>query len=216
LDSILNYLTAALLERQVVVFCPNAGLLSGVVLALVPMLLPFSWQSLMLPITPTAPSRLDLLEAPVPFVLGVMYKTPEVRARCSGVVRVNVYKDRVKNAGALPALPQRDALHDALQCTHKELQALGSERAGRARPVHSVSDKQQMLAEVFLSTLRNYLKKLVADLKGYTVTDVSEADERVSVLLKDSFVDSFPPKDRLFVKQFVETQMFAVHCDAAL
>jgi hypothetical protein len=139
----------------------------GVVLSLSPMLLPFSWQSLMLPVLPADSSRLDLLEvcsvcacdfgreggggggghglvrlvreeephaasfslsppfllllcsscgpailgqrclaarvtlrlftpfqAPVPFVMGVLYKTPDIRARCNSIIRVNVYKDR--------------------------------------------------------------------------------------------------------------------------
>lgn len=37
-----------------------------------------------------------------------------------------------------------------------------------------------------------------------------------SVLLKDSFVDSFPPRDRPFMRQFVESQMFEVYCDAVI
>lgn len=37
-----------------------------------------------------------------------------------------------------------------------------------------------------------------------------------SVLLKDSFVESFPPRDRPFMRQFAETQMFSVYCDAAI
>lgn len=35
--------------------------------------------------------------------------------------RVNVYKDKIKNAGGLPALPQQQALHDALAGTYAEL-----------------------------------------------------------------------------------------------
>jgi len=37
-----------------------------------------------------------------------------------------------------------------------------------------------------------------------------------SVLLKESFVDSFPPRDRPFMRQFAESQMFAVYTDAVL
>ena len=37
-----------------------------------------------------------------------------------------------------------------------------------------------------------------------------------SVLLKDSFVESFPPRDRPFMRQFAETQMFSVYTDAVL
>ena len=45
-----------------VVFCPNLGVLSAVVLSLVPMLLPFAWQCLLLPVLPAAPEQLELVE----------------------------------------------------------------------------------------------------------------------------------------------------------
>lgn len=63
--------SAALLERQMVVFCPNIGILSAVVLSLIPLMRPFAWQSLLLPILPVQDKMLDILEAPVPFILGV-------------------------------------------------------------------------------------------------------------------------------------------------
>jgi len=79
LDNIITLINAALLEKQLVIFCPHIGTLCASVLALVPLLRPFVWQSLLLPVTPT--SMRGFLEAPVPFVLGVQYKTPEVLAR---------------------------------------------------------------------------------------------------------------------------------------
>lgn len=45
----------------------------------------------------------------------------QVRSRCSGLVRVNVYKDKVKNTPGLPQLPSYQALHDALLGTYTEL-----------------------------------------------------------------------------------------------
>ena len=58
-----------LLEKQLVLFCPNIGLLSTCVLSLIPLLRPFTWQSLLLPVLPD--QLLGFLEAPVPFVIGV-------------------------------------------------------------------------------------------------------------------------------------------------
>lgn len=219
LDSILAFLSAALLERQMVLFCPNVGLLSGVALSLIPLLLPFSWQSLLLPVMPATPSRLDLLEAPVPFVVGILFKTPEVRARCGSLVRVNVYKDRVRNAGSLPPLPHATELADALAGPYAELARAGRSRAASVRPVHTVSETQVKLAQTFMSVIQRYLRGLVSDLKGYTITDVSHGSgeqHRVSVLLKESFIDSFPPRDRPFMRQFADTQMFSVYCDSVL
>lgn len=85
LDNIITLLNAAVLEKQMVVFCPHIGTLAAVVLALVPLLRPFAWQSLMLPVTPD--SMLGFLEAPVPFVLGVQYKTAAVASRWGGTRR---------------------------------------------------------------------------------------------------------------------------------
>lgn len=53
---------AVLLERQTVVFCPNVGVLTSVVLALIPLVRPFAWQSLLLPVLPATEDMLDLLQ----------------------------------------------------------------------------------------------------------------------------------------------------------
>ena len=98
-----------LLEKQLVLFCPNIGLLSTCVLSLIPLLRPFTWQSLLLPVLPD--NLLSFLEAPVPFVIGVQvsscfrmcFKTlcrllcvlPHLRAIVPFVVEVLVYNCRV-------------------------------------------------------------------------------------------------------------------------
>ena len=60
--------------------------------------------------------------------------------------------------------------------------------------------------------MRNYLAGLTSNLAKHTITDVQNA-ERVSLLLKDSFIESFAAKERPFVKQFVETQLFSEYVD---
>ena len=50
--------------------------------------------------------------------------------------------------------------------------------------------------------MRQYLTGLTANLAKHTITDV-KLDQRISVLLKDSFIESFAPRERLFVRQFV-------------
>lgn len=82
-------LNAALLEKQVVVFCPNIGTLTVLVLSLIPLLRPFTWQSLLLPVTPM--SMLGFLEAPVPFVLGVQYKIHDIANKYEPVMRDSAY-----------------------------------------------------------------------------------------------------------------------------
>ena len=52
LDNLVTLLTAALLERRLVFFHPDKGVVSACVLALVPLLRPFRWQCPMLPLLP--------------------------------------------------------------------------------------------------------------------------------------------------------------------
>ncbi|VAH97876.1 unnamed protein product [Triticum turgidum subsp. durum] len=49
LESMLALFTGVLLEKQIVVICPNLGVLSAIVLSIIPMIRPFQWQSLLLP-----------------------------------------------------------------------------------------------------------------------------------------------------------------------
>jgi hypothetical protein len=99
-ENIIALVNAALLEKQLVVFCPHIGTLGSVVLALVPLLRPFTWQSLVMPVTPV--NMLGFLDAPVPFVLGVQYKTPDVASRW-GLGRYGLAVQSVTKGRTAPA-----------------------------------------------------------------------------------------------------------------
>lgn len=61
---------------------------------------PLYWQSTFLPILPEELME-PVLGAPVPILVGVQYKTVQVREYAKHVTRVNVYKDKVGNNGVL-------------------------------------------------------------------------------------------------------------------
>ena len=274
LETLLTAATAALLERRVVVAHPNLGELSAVVFALTRAFFkPATYTSLVLPIVPD--SMLDLLEAPVPFVVGVRYKTAETRAACAtpGVVRVNAYKDAVKVSGAgdsssskkspfsLPALPGRQALLEALRPSYDACRsaALEAARVGAPFPyplsvssaaaylddvesdaneteaafanetgerdvtkrnvtARSAAREARRAAGAFLETWREYLHALVSfeALAPHAITDVTNAAGRVTVLMRDSFVESFRVADRAFAEALVDTQAFQAHADEVL
>lgn len=211
LESVLALLAGALLEKQVVVICPNLGILSAVVLSLIPLIRPFEWQSLLLPVLPK--KMLDFLDAPVPFIVGVQHKPNDVRPKVSNLVRVNVYKDQVKT-GSMPSLPRHKELASALEPIHAKM-AMENESAGR-HPVYKCNEVQVKAAEDFLAVLRTYLESFCSDLRSHTITNVQSNNDRVSLLLKDSFIDSFPSRDQPFIKLLVETQLFSGLTDAAL
>ncbi|KAL4596655.1 hypothetical protein ACB092_12G178600 [Castanea dentata] len=118
LESVLSLVAGVLLEKQVVVVCPNLGVLSAVVLSLVPLIRPFQWQSLLLPVLPGR--MLDFLDAPVPYIVGIQYKPDDLKMKASNVVHVNILKDEVKMCH-LPALPRHKELVSELGPIHARL-----------------------------------------------------------------------------------------------
>ncbi|VVA15952.1 PREDICTED: DENN [Prunus dulcis] len=123
LESILALVAGVLLEKQVVVVCPNLGVLSATVLSLIPMIRPFQWQSLMLPVLPG--KMLDFLDAPVPFIIGIQQIPADLKRKAWDPVQVNVQKDQVKMCH-LPTLPRHKDLASELGPIHARLSREGS------------------------------------------------------------------------------------------
>ncbi|OMO98698.1 hypothetical protein CCACVL1_04100 [Corchorus capsularis] len=211
LDSILAVVAGVLLEKQIVVICPNLGVLSAVVLSLVPLIRPFRWQSLLLPVLPTR--MLDFLDAPVPFIVGVQQKPSDLKLKTSNLVQVNVQKNQVKTCH-LPTLPRHKELVYELGSIHARLSYEGS--IAKKHPTYRCNEVQAEAATQFLTVMGDYLESLCANLRSHTITSVQSNHDRVSLLLKDSYIDSFPSKDRPFVKLLVDTQLFTVLSDSRL
>uniref|UniRef100_A0A1D1XYC1 DENN domain-containing protein 5B n=1 Tax=Anthurium amnicola TaxID=1678845 RepID=A0A1D1XYC1_9ARAE len=211
LESILALFAGTLLEKQMVVICPNLGVLSATVLSLVPMIRPFEWQSLLLPVLPR--KMLDFLDAPVPFIVGIQHKPADLKIKATNLIRVNVCKDQVKMC-SLPPLPRHRELVSELNHVHARLSC--ENYIAKRHPVYRCSEVQAEAAKEFLNILRNYLESLCSNLRSNTITSVQSNRDRVSLLLKDSFIDSFPNRDRPFIKLFVDTQMFSVLSDSRL
>ncbi|CAN4098113.1 unnamed protein product [Withania somnifera] len=211
IETILALITGVLLEKQVVIVCPNLGVLSAMVLSLIPIIRPFQWQSLFLPILPG--KMLDFLDAPVPFIVGMQHKPTDLKMRSANLVRVNVTKDQIKSC-YLPLLPRRKELLSELRPIHARLSREDS--VAQRRPIYRCNEVQAEAAAQFLTVLRRYLESLCSNLRSHTITSVQSNSDRVSILLKDSFIDSFPGRDQPFVKLFVDTQLFTVLSDARL
>ncbi|XP_059626112.1 uncharacterized protein LOC132269098 isoform X2 [Cornus florida] len=197
LESVLALLAGVLLEKQVVVVCPNLGVLSAIVLSLIPLIRPFEWQSLLLPVLPG--KMIDFIDAPVPFIVGIQHKPADLKTKASNRVHVNVVKDQVKMC-LLPALPRHKELISELGPIHARLSSENS--TAKKRPVYRCNEVQAEAAAQFLTVMRHYLESLCSDLRSHTITSVQSNNDRVSLLFKDSFIDSFPRKDRPFIKLF--------------
>ncbi|KAG0558563.1 hypothetical protein KC19_10G038000 [Ceratodon purpureus] len=212
LQNVLSMLACTLLEKQMVVICPNLGVLSAVVLAMKPMIRPYVWQCLLLPVLPN--KMLDFLDAPVPYIVGIQSKTSEVQSKVANLVRVNVLKNKV-SMSSIPPLPEYNKLLSQLEPFHSQLAAVSG--SARRHPVHHTNEAQAHAVEGFLQVLQKYCTGVLCkNLRSHTITNVQSNNDKVSLLLKDSFIDSFPSREQAFIKHFADTQLFSVYTDAIL
>jgi len=114
-------------------------------------------------------------------------------------------------------------LASALAGPHKALVAATAAAAAPGLPPPApgdVSPAQAAAASAFAAVLRAHLAGLFAALPTHVVTEISGSASasggRTSVVLKESFVDAFPPRDRAWARGWVETQLFAAAVDAVL
>ncbi|KAL7136844.1 hypothetical protein ABFS83_10G057000 [Erythranthe nasuta] len=211
LEHVLTLFAGALLEKQILVVCSNLGILSALVLSIIPLIRPYQWQSLLMPVLPN--DMLDFLDAPVPYIVGVRNKTTDVQAKLTNAILVDANRNQVKTP-TIPQLPQHKELYSSLSPYHAKL--VGESYLGKKRPVYECTDVQVEAAKGFLGVLRSYLDNLCSNLRSHTITNVQSNDDKVSLLLKESFIESFPSRDRPFMKLFVDTQLFSVHTDFVL
>ncbi|KVH94038.1 DENN domain-containing protein [Cynara cardunculus var. scolymus] len=221
-EVVLTIFAGALLEKQIVFVCSNLGILSASVLSIIPLIRPYQWQSFFMPVLPN--DMLDFLDAPVPFIVsckcavapssvicvsfpyifllyvdqvGVKSKTAEVQSKSANIILVDANKNQVKSS-SIPHFPQYKELYAALTPYHAQL--VGESYLGRRRPIYECTDVQVEAAKGFLKVLRSYLDSLCSNLRSHTITNVQSNDDKVSLLLKESFIESFPSRDRPFMK----------------
>ncbi|KAG4970230.1 hypothetical protein JHK85_036651 [Glycine max] len=191
LENVLTFFAGVLLEKQIVVVCSN----------------------LVLP-----NDMLEFLDAPVPYVVSIQFfaltyrniiclkqgyevgiknKTSEVQSKFTNVILVDADRNLVKSP-TIPQLPRQKELVSSLRPYHETL--VGESYLGRRRPVYECTEVQIEAAKGFLSVLRSYLDSLCCNIRSHTITNVQSNDDKVSLLLKESFIDSFPYRDWPFMK----------------
>ncbi|OEL32340.1 hypothetical protein BAE44_0006642 [Dichanthelium oligosanthes] len=159
LEHVMTLFAAALLEKQILIVCSNLGMLSASVLSIIPLIRPYQWQSLLIPVLPI--DMMDFLDAPVPYIVGVQNKTSDVLNRLPNAVVIDANRNQIKSS-SVPQLPQHRELLSSLRPYHSIL--VGESYLARKRPVYECTDAQ------------------------------------VSLLLRESFIGSFPSRDRPFMK----------------
>jgi len=209
-DSIISLFAACLLEQQVIVVCNNPGILSAVVMSIIPCMRPFVIQGAFIPILP---HRYQMaIDAPVPFVIGVMEVLPEFKHSLQNAVVLYVKEDKVVFPSSFSSriLIERAHLKKKLQeCREKIVKEVSYKRKWRF-PFQCTDEEKRVVKEIlkafygYLSIVLKRFAKATECLKGFDFAD-SEHLERA--------IANLPKRERSFYEALTSSQMFACYSD---
>ena len=228
LPHVLAVLTAVWCERSVLFVCPDAAVLTSLVLALLPASRPLAWQGIFVPLLPT--TMADCIDAPVPYAIGIPRlpgDAPPAAHRLDGVLVVDVLRDTLHNwAEPLPALPDARVLAEKLRPLHAAVYrpptaasgASGASAFGAsgssplAQPALRGSAKRLQVAQSLAARLAEYTTWILSQVKTHYRNMCARAGTPVPLAaLERSFIASSRRANRPFVSAFIGTQQFATY-----
>ena len=207
-DHLVQLLTHCLLEKHVVVQCSNPRVLCAVLLSIIPMLVPFTYQCCLIPVLPHCLH--EFLEAPVPFVLGIT--SPPKHPLAKDRFLLNIDQNKVFVKDAVPPLPASKEFKKALKNFQRDLGLLYS----RKKIAYDATEAQMRVGDALRIASESFFSNLFAGFRKYCLSDRTDSDNPITIFLKDSFLADVPKKDRPFMKDFLETQIFNAYCDTRL
>lgn len=115
-DVIVKCINLLLLEQSLVIIGEDLGLVSAIGTALISLLKPFKWDGVFIPVLPSGLS--DILQSPVPFVLGCQPPfDPSTATPHAAALHIGKYKEHLRLPGMETKLPLcyqlLQELHDA-------------------------------------------------------------------------------------------------------
>jgi len=198
---------ACILEKKVAFVSSNLRILSAVVLALIPLMRPFIYQSVCIPILPV--KMHSLLEAPVPFVVGVVQQ-PETWP--SDVILLNLDDKLLYQASPLPDFPKFKGFENEFPALYSELKKTWVKDEKPYVP----TSKQLRLSKKISSLFAKSLSYMFSTFREHCITDMSQKNTPITVFIKESFLESIPREDQNWFATLLETQTFFHNIDNRL
>jgi len=207
LDQLLLLFNTILLEKSIVVKSRKSlGTMANLVLSCIPLLRPFEWTGLLISLLPNNLS--DVLQAPVPYIVGVNSLNTEVEA-----LVIDLDNNKLINQDLnLPLLPEWKKLSHNIKMDYDKIHT-GPEYFNS---VLTPSDTQRDASLAILESLQKYVSWLLSKVHNYyvqkAVSDSSLDFKKVRVReeIGSEFVASVSPSNRKFMEAMMSTQHFSV------
>jgi len=198
---------ASLLEKKVAIVSKDLRVLSSVVFSFIPLLRPFIYQSVIIPILP---NRLNsLIDAPVPFIIGFTSIPASVPP---DVIVFDLEEKTLKLVENLPELPKFREFEVEFLKYYNQL--LRTYEPGKTPYV--TTSKQLRLAKHISGLFEKYLSSLFDGFRNYCIRDLTQRNKPITVFMKDQFLESIPKIDAPFYDSFLQTQTFFDYQDKRL
>lgn len=214
-ELIIKIISAIMVEKRIVFVSSNMRVLTAIVLAFVPLLRPFIYQSVFLPVIPQ--SLQVVYTAPVPFVIGAT-SSPKESELYDELLIVEIEKKTLylPPKCVLPTLPGAKELCQKIEAPLKKLtKSFAGHHNGI--PYDPTPDEYQQASSI-CSLFQTHMSDLFQNFRSHCITDVSDSDP-VSVFIKENFIlfefaDS--KDDQEFMRMFLDTQLFFDFSDKQL
>lgn len=238
ISEIVTIYTAVLLEMRVVFTSKKyLHILSMSIIAIISLLEPFKMKSeIILPILPSNPTFLQILNLPVPYIIGT---TSSLTGDADLIVDIDSFE--LKMNTKIPQIPQRNELI-------QKLMKILAENASKCRiPQYNVDSGQPSqdflkfidnydhynfpfiyisltkfayifppkIIDSIIEVFRNHLAPPLADMiNGCFVTDSTDPEKPVTVCNNDLFLCQLPDCDHEFYEKFTQTNNWENFVDA--
>lgn len=198
---------AVMLEKQIIIVSKNLGLVTTLILSLIPLIRPLVWQGLLVPILPS--SMQDMVQAPVPFIVGIQTLPERLKGQLEAFI---IYLDTNEVVCPFPLtpLPEEKKLQDNLRQLHNLIYR--PERINQNPK--NISSNQQSLIASLLASFNRYSSWFIESIASHYRSQLQGNPVMTTDQIKATFLQKISPHNRAFVECFLETQHFSMFIDS--
>jgi hypothetical protein len=232
-ENVMHALSLLLLERQVVILCSDVHQLTLGALCLRELLRPFRWRGAFLPLLPDRDKFRAILEAPMPYVVGVLKSTKTIKIP-EYAVMIDLDNDTLIDPEMSPLMPGAKGIVEGLR---KRIQGAelppmwGNGRNPRYAQIvrekkcefaswHSyvLCERKFLFTENQVDEIADFCTKMMAPQLAvrtelFFVTDRTFQCSPVTIFNRRLFLESLEGVDAVFCTAFCQTMMFQEFVD---
>ena len=213
LETLYSVWSAVLLERSIVFVSSDLPKLSQAMLGIKSLLTPFRWCHVMIPVLPAA--LIDIIDAPVPFLVGIsarQFKTIE-RDRFDDKVVVQLDEGKLIPGSEEIRQPEFKGLKKTLATLYRKFEQKGEVLEDLSVTLASKEDESKACVKICNLIRAAFRKHVIGSFPSKPRYDV---DGFIDIQnYQENVIKWGRQDDQQFLQRFVETQMFVQYVETS-